>query len=103
MGKKHEQGEENGLAASKVGRKKKKKKEKVGRWREEEIRVLRREEDRRRETLSTHSIKCNHTKAESVTKRIRDKFMKPPPQPASPPFMIEDEINEIFTGHLTYS
>jgi hypothetical protein len=85
MGKKHEQGEENGLAASKVGRKKKKKKEKVGRWREEEIRVLgreirvlRREEDRRRETLSTHSTKCNHTKAESVTKRIRDKFMKPP-------------------------
>jgi hypothetical protein len=35
MGKKHEQGEENGWAASKVGRKKKKKKkkEKVGRWR----------------------------------------------------------------------
>jgi hypothetical protein len=60
MGKKHEQGE-NGWAASKVGRKKKKK-EKVGRWREEEIRVLgrgirvlRRKEDRRRETLSTHS------------------------------------------------
>jgi hypothetical protein len=39
MGKKHEQWEENRWAASKVGRKKKKK-EKVGRWREEEIRVL---------------------------------------------------------------
>jgi hypothetical protein len=53
MGKKHEQVEEDGWAASKVGRKKKK--EKAGRWREEEIRVLRREEDRRRETLSTNS------------------------------------------------
>jgi hypothetical protein len=83
MGKKHEQGEDNGWAASKVGRKKKK--EKVERWREGEIRVfgrgirvLRREEDRRRETLSTHSTNAIITKAELVTKRIRDKFMKPP-------------------------
>lgn len=91
--KKHVQGEENWWART-MNRERTdrlrprwggRRTQKVGRWREEEIRVLglgirvlRREEDRRRETLSTHSTKCNHTKVESVTESIRDKFMKPP-------------------------